>query len=145
MTVKFRTVVPASKAKFPFIVPVPFNVNTTLFPLAPRVKVLPLATLSVVVIVNVLPEVPAARRELPLTVKLFKVIVGTAVIFALWSLLMITSSFVAGAPLGLQLPAVVQAPPAVGTHVLVAAAAKFGTKRTAKKNKEKLSPIKFFL
>jgi hypothetical protein len=67
--------------------------------------------------------VAPARGQFPLTVKLFKLIVGTAVMLALWSLLMTTSSPAAGAPSGLQLPAVAHEPPAVGTHVFVAALA----------------------
>lgn len=57
-------------------------------------------------------------------VKLFKLIVGTAVILADWSAGIMTSSPVVGTPLGLQLLAVVHIPPDVGTHVLVAALAK---------------------
>ena len=75
------------------------------------------------VIVILLPDVAPARGQFPLTVKLFKLIVGTAVMLALWSLLMTTSSPAAGVPPGLQLPAVAHEPPAVGTYVFVAALA----------------------
>jgi len=85
------------------------------------VNVLPLAMDILVVMVIVLPDAAAAHKHVPFTVKLFKVIVGTAVIFADWSAGIITSSPPAGAPFGLQFAAVVHAPPAVGTHDFVAA------------------------
>ena len=72
----------------------------------------------------VLPDAEATRLQFPETVRLTKLMDGTAVIAADWLLLMITSSPAAGTPL-LQLPAVVHKPPVVGVHVVVLAKAAF--------------------
>lgn len=88
------------------------------FTLIPSVSILLDATEKVPVTVmrEGLPE--PERIQFPLIVKLPKLIVGTAVMAADWSAGMVTRSPGAGAPLGLQLPAVVQTPPVVGTHDL---------------------------
>src|SRR5512133_980522 len=88
---------------------------------APRVKVFPARTAKPLVTVR--SETPAANVQVPLTVRLDRAIPGTAVMLADWSAGIVTSSPAAGAPAGLQLEAVVQAPPVVGTHDFEAALA----------------------
>lgn len=106
------------KLTVPAIVPVPVNVMPNLLAstLLPKVNVTPDVTESVVAIVTVFAA--PVRIQLPLTVREFKVIVGTAVMAADCALLMIISSPATGSPL-FQFPAVVHAPPVVGVHVVV--------------------------
>src|SRR5262249_6416361 len=91
-------------------------------PLAPRENVFPASTEKLLVTVTVLPALPAAaaKMQLPLTVRLDSVMIGTAVMARDRSFVMITASPSTGAPLGLQLPATVQSPPFVDPQVLTA-------------------------
>src|SRR5689334_19938802 len=90
-------------------------------PLFPKENDFPASTEKPLVIVTVLSCTAAPKRQVPLTVRLERVIAGTAVTGPVRSLVIITASPSAGAPLGAQLPAVVQTPPAAVTHVFTAA------------------------
>jgi hypothetical protein len=119
-------VVPASKARFPFTVAVAaaFRVKTTLSAAAPKVNVFPAAILKALVIVSVFPDAAAPIRQFPVTVRLFKAIVGIAVIPVPPTAMLIIMSEPAGGPpaiFGVQFAAVVQSPPPALFHVYVAA------------------------
>jgi len=116
-------------AKVPLTVPVADESNVTLSLLDDNDNVIPVPTVNVLLIVIILPAVPAARVQFPLMVRLFNVIVGTAVMFE-DAAPIITSSLVEGAPLGLQFVPVVHTPPVVGDHVLVAACVKEDMNKT---------------
>ena len=110
-------------AKVPLTVPVADESNVTLSLLDDNDNVIPVPTVNVLLIVIMFPAVPAARVQFPLMVRLFNVIVGTAVMFV-EAAPIITSSLVAGTPDGFQFEAVVHTPPVVGDHVFVAACVK---------------------
>jgi hypothetical protein len=106
---------------FPFAV----ALNVKLLPpeLLPVIKVTPEEMVKVPVTVSIFPEDEAWNVQFLLIVRLFKDIVGTPVMIPFVPEGMVTSSPVPGAPLGFQFAAVVQVPPAAGTHVFVAAIA----------------------
>ena len=58
------------------------SVKFNLPPLIPRVKVAPEATVNLLVTVKVLPEIDAARVQVPFMVRLDRVMMGTAVMLA---------------------------------------------------------------
>jgi len=127
--------VPESIVTVPLIVAVAVAefVKLILPPEGPIVSVVPAETLKALVRVIVLPLAAPARVQVPLTVKLLSVIVGTAVMLALWVLLIMTTSPATGVPL-FQFPAVVHTPPVVGVQVVVFALAVAAAKNMASSN-----------
>lgn len=118
LLVKALVVKPA--VTVPLTVPVAVVAKVILNLVDVNERVTPVPTVNEVVMVIILPAVPAARVQFPLMVRLFNIIEGTAVMFE-DAAPIITSSLVEGAPLGLQFVPVVHTPPVVGDHVLVAA------------------------
>jgi hypothetical protein len=115
----------------PATFPVPVDAKVILsLVVPPMLMVTPELTVSVLVIVTVLPDVAASRSHVPVIVSAPRLIVGTAVML-LEAAPMTTESPVAGAPLGDQLPAVVQVPPVARFHVFVAPNAPAASTNTA--------------
>ena len=118
-----KTLVVKPAVTVPLTVPVAVAAKVTLSLVDVNESVAPVATVNPVLMVRILPAVPAARVQFPLMVRLFNIIEGTAVMFE-DAAPIITSSLIAGTPLGLQFEAVVQGPPVVGDQVFVAACVK---------------------
>ena|ERR1041384_7261783 len=79
-----KEVVPEVVATVPAMVPVAVAAKAkfNLAEGAPRVRVFPEVTLKLLLTVRVVPEVAAAKMQLPLIVRLERVIAGTAVMLA---------------------------------------------------------------